>query len=144
MPTEKGIVIETNDGTAWVKTEKSSACESCSSRGSCLALGGGNDMKVKAINTIGAASGDRVVLSFRSSSLLKATFFLYMFPVLCLIGGATAGLLLAPRWNVNDQTLSAVTGFFCFFVSIIIIRVRGNKMSLKDEYKPKIIRIVKR
>jgi sigma-E factor negative regulatory protein RseC len=143
VTTEKGIVLEVGDNTAWVKTEKSGACESCCAKGACLPIGGGNDMKVEAINTAGAASGDRVVLSFGSSSLFKATFFLYMFPILCLVGGAVSGMLLAPMFGVDEEAFSAIIAFACFLGSIIVIRVRGRKMSQKDEYKPKIIRVVR-
>ena len=144
MATEKGVVVEVGDDTAWVKTEKSGACDSCCAKGNCLSVGGGNDMKVEAINIAGAATGDRVVLSFGSSSLFKATFLLYMFPILCLIGGAIAGMILAPLFNVDEQALSVIISFSCFLGSVFIIRVRGNKMSQKDEYKPKIIRILRR
>jgi sigma-E factor negative regulatory protein RseC len=143
VATEKGVVVDVGDDTAWVKTEKSGACESCSARGACIPIGGGNDMKVEAVNTAGASVGDRVVLSFGSSSLFKATFFLYMFPILSLVGGAIAGMLLAQILAVDEQALSAITAFSCFLGSVIIIRVRGKKMSLKDEYKPKIVRVVR-
>ena len=143
MATEKGVVVEVGDNTAWVKTEKSGACESCCAKGACLPIGNGNDMKVETINSVGAAIGDRVVLSFGSSSLFKATFFLYMFPILCLVGGAIAGMILAPILEVDEQGLSAIIGFACFLCSIVIVRIRGNKMAQKDEYKPKIVRIVR-
>ncbi|MBW1814917.1 MAG: SoxR reducing system RseC family protein [Deltaproteobacteria bacterium] len=144
MATEKGVVVEVGDDTAWVKTEKSGACESCCARGACLPIGGGNDMKVEAINIAGAATGDRVAFSFGSSSLLKATFLLYMFPILCLISGAIAGMILAPLFSVDEQALSVIIGFSCFLGSVFIVRAKGNKMSQKDEYKPKIIRILRR
>jgi sigma-E factor negative regulatory protein RseC len=144
VATEKGIVIEVDDDTVWVKTEKSGACESCSSKGSCLPAGGGTDMKVEVINTAGATIGDRVVLSFGSYPLFKATFFLYMFPVLCLITGSIAGMMIAPLFDIDEQTLSAIIGISCLLGSFVIIKTRGNKMSQKDEYKPKIIRILRR
>lgn len=145
MATEKGVIIEVNDGTAWVKTEKSGACESCCAKGACHPFGGGNDkeMKVEVINTMGASVGDRVVLRFDSLSLFKATFLLYMFPILCLIGGAILGMVLAPLLHLDEQVISAVIGISCFLGSLLIIKIRGNKMSEKDEYKPKIVRIVR-
>jgi sigma-E factor negative regulatory protein RseC len=145
VATERGLVIEANAGVAWVKTEKSGACESCCARGACLPIGGGGtDMKVEAINTAGAIPGDRVVLSFGSSALLKATFFLYIFPVICLIGGAIAGMIAAPFVQMDEQVLSAILSFSSFLGAVVIIRARGNKMAQKDEYKPKIIRILRR
>ncbi len=144
MTTEEGIVVEAGAGIAWVKTEKSGDCASCAAAGSCIPFGGGNHVKTEVINTVGAAPGDRVVLSFSSSSLLKAAFFLYMFPILCLIAGAIAGMMIAPLLAIDEQVLSAVVGFSSLLGAIVIIRVRGDNMSQKDEYRPQIIRILKR
>lgn len=145
MATEKGIIIEVNDGTAWVKTEKSGACESCCAKGACHPFGGGNDteMKVEVVNTMRASVGDKVVLRFDASSLFKATFLLYMFPILCLIGGAISGMVLAPTLHLDEQTFSAAIGILCFLGSLVIIKITGNKISRKDSYRPKIIRIVR-
>ena len=82
MATEEGIVFKLGDagpGTAWVKTTRSSACAGCSSRDACHAEGGGKEMEVEAINTARARVGDRIVLNIKTSSLLKATFLLYVF-----------------------------------------------------------------
>jgi len=144
VATEKGIVIEVNAGMAWVKTEKSGACESCCSRDTCLPIGGGKDMKVEVINNAGASPGDRVVLSFASSSLLKATFFLYMFPIICLMVGAIGGMMLAPSFDMDEQLFAAIIGFTSFLGAVLIVRIGGNKMSQKDKYKPKIIRVLRR
>lgn len=144
MATEKGVVVETHDGMAWVKTEKSGACESCCSREICMPIGGGNEMKVEVINTFGVSPGDRVVLRFGSSSLLKATFFLYMFPILCLLAGAIAGMVIAPFLHMDGQMLSAFLSFSLFIIAVIIVRLRGDRMAQKDEYKPKIIRVLRR
>ena len=76
MATEKGIVLRTDSEAAWVKTVRSSACEGCTAKGSCHSMGGGNEMEVKALNTAGARAGDRIVLSFETASLLKATFLI--------------------------------------------------------------------
>ena len=91
MATEQGIVIKTDSSAAWVKTIKTGACEGCSARGSCHSLGHSDQMEVKAINQAGAKVGDRIVLLFETSSLLKATFLLYVFPILLLIIGAAIG-----------------------------------------------------
>ena len=88
MATERGIVTRTDSRGAWVKTIKTGSCEGCSARGSCHSLSDRGDMEVKAINAAGAKVGDRIVMSFETASLLKATFLLYVFPILLLIIGA--------------------------------------------------------
>lgn len=142
MATEHGIVIRTDHGTAWVKTVKSGACEGCSSRGACHSLGRSDEMEVKAINLAGAKVGDRIVLSFATASLLKATFLVYLFPILLLMIGALLGQITAPSLNFNPAWFSAILGFSFFFAAFLVIRAATNKMAQKNEYQPKIIRIL--
>ena len=91
MATEEGIVIKIDSSTAWVKTTKTHACKACGARASCNVMGGGKEMEVEAINYAGAKVGEKVVLFFETSPLLKATFMLYVLPVLFLIAGAFIG-----------------------------------------------------
>ena len=144
MATEQGIVIKTDSSAAWVKTIKTGDCAGCSARGSCHSLGNNDEMEVKAINEAGAKAGDRIVLLFETSSLLKATFLLYVFPILLLIIGAAIGQELAPHIDFDPSGLSALTGFSFFIVAVLIIKARANKMALKKEYRPKIIKILTR
>jgi len=100
-------------------------------------------MKVESVNTVGAKKGDRVVLGFKSSSLLKATFLLYVFPILCLLAGAVGGQEIAPHVGMAPSGFSAVVGFLCFFIAILFIRAKGNQLAEKKDYRPEIIRIKK-
>lgn len=142
MATEQGIVIRTDSGEAWVKTVKSGACEGCTARGACHSLSDSGEMEVSAINEAGAKVGDRIVLSFETSSLLKATFLLYVFPILLLIIGAVIGQETAPYFNFNPSGFSAVIGFAFFFAAVLVIKVKANKLAKKNEYRPKIIKVL--
>lgn len=142
MATEEGVVIEINAGNALVTTTKTSACKGCAAKSSCNAMGGGKEMKVEAINLVGAQIGQNVVISFETTPLLKATFMLYMFPIIVLLIGAFTGQKLGFILNFNPSLCSAFTGFFFFGVSILFVRLQGNKMAKKAEYHPKIIRII--
>jgi sigma-E factor negative regulatory protein RseC len=143
MATEEGVVTKIESTTtAWVKTTKSGACKSCSARSSCHSLGGGEETEVEAINQAGAQIGQKVVLSFDTSPLLKATFLLYMFPILTMIAGAFIGQQLAPNFNLDTSLLAAIFGFLFFGLTLLFVRSKGNKMAKKDEYRPKIIRVI--
>ena len=142
MATEQGIVIKTDSGAAWVKTVKSGNCAGCSARGSCHAMGGDDQMEVKAINEVGAKVGDRIILSFKTSSLLKASFLLYVFPILLLIVGAAIGQEIAPRFEFNPSGLAAIMGFSFFFAALLIIKTTADKLAKKNEYRPKVIKIL--
>jgi sigma-E factor negative regulatory protein RseC len=143
MATEEGIVIKIETtATAWVRTTKTDACKACAARSTCHSVGGGKEMEVEAINHAGARVGQKVVLSFDTSPLLKATFLLYVFPIIAMIIGAFVGQHLAPNFNFDASILSAIFGFFFFGLTILFVRSRGNKLAQKDEYRPKIIRVI--
>ena len=142
MATERGIVIRTNSGTAWVKTIKTGACEGCSARGGCHSLGSQGETEVNAINEAGAKTGDRIVLSFETASLLKASFLLYVFPILLLVLGAVIGQETASYIGFDPSGFSAVVGFFFFFAAVLIIKLKADQLAKKKEYRPKIIKIL--
>ena len=87
MAKEEGIIITTDPGagTARIRTARTDACESCTAKGACDMIGGGKEMEVEAVNGVGAKVDDRVVFDIESASVLKATFLIYLFPVLCMI-----------------------------------------------------------
>ena len=142
MATEHGIVVKTEAGAAWVKTIKSGACEGCSARGSCHSMSDRGEMEVKAINEAGARVGDRIILSFETSSLLKASFLIYVFPILLLILGAAIGQEMAPYLNFDPSGFSAVIGFSFFIAAVLIMKFKANSLSKKNEYRPKVIKVL--
>lgn len=144
MATEQGIVIRTDARAAWVKTIKTGSCEGCSARGSCHSLSNRGEMEVEAINEAGAKAGDRIVLSIETASLLKASFLLYVFPILMLILGAAIGQESAPYFDFNPSGFSAVVGFSFFIGAVLIIKVKADKMALKKSYRPKVVKILHR
>jgi len=100
-------------------------------------------MEVRVINDIGAAEGDRIVLKLQTGSLLKATFLLYVFPILVLIAGAAIGQKYASLFGFNPGLFSVVAGFGFFSAAVLIVRIAANRMAAKDEYRPRIIKIIR-
>jgi positive regulator of sigma E activity len=68
---------------------------------------------------------------------------LYVLPVLFLIAGAFIGSKMAPFFNLNASALSVIIGFLFFGLIIIFVKSKGNKLAEKDEYRPKVIKILK-
>jgi len=144
MSTEQGLVIDTNADIATVKTLRSSACESCDQKKSCTTVGDKNEMQVKVKNKLGAKIGDTVIISIKTTSLLKAAFLLYIFPILFMILGAVIGKKLAPSFTLDESLTSVLSGVIFFCISFFLIRIKGKKMAFKEEYTPAILRIKKR
>lgn len=143
MPKEDGIVLRTGLGTARVKTSRTDSCESCTAKGACNMMGGGKDMEVEAVNEIGAKVDDRVVIAFESSSFLKVTVLIYLFPVLCMIGGALLGQKVSLIYDFNESLFTAGSAFFFFAAAFLLVRIIGNRMARKDAYRPRIVKILK-
>ncbi len=144
MATEEGIVFKMGSpgsGMAWVKTTRSSACESCSSRHACQAGESGKEMEVEAINTAEAGVGDRILLNIKTGSLLKATFLLYVFPILAMIAGALLGQTVGIMRGGDPSGMSALFAFLFFGLAFCVIRVAGRRLSKNVDYKPEIIKV---
>jgi sigma-E factor negative regulatory protein RseC len=139
--TETGVVFKAGHGTAWVRSTRTNACEHCAEKQTCKTLGGGKDVEVEALNPIGAREGDQVVLSFHSTSLFKLSFLIYIFPVLAMIGGALIGQNAAPNYDMDESAAAAIGCFLALAAAFLFIRLIGNRMSGKETYRPKIIRI---
>ena len=143
LTTEEGVVIKSDMATAWIKTTKTGGCKGCSARGSCHSLGGGKEMEVEAINIAGAGAGDRVVIGFETGSLLKASFLLYIFPILGLIFGAVIGNEIASAIGLNREAASLTVGFLFLILAFMFVRQRGNQLAKNNQYRPKVIRILR-
>ncbi len=142
MNTEQGIVIKVETKTAWIKTTKTGACESCSVKSSCHTLGGGKEMEVEAINEAGARIGDQVIIGFETASLLKVSFLVYIFPILGLIAGAIVGDTVASYFSMNKSLSALLIGGFAFFLCYLFIRKKGKQLAKDPGYRPKVIRIL--
>jgi sigma-E factor negative regulatory protein RseC len=144
LATAEGIVIKVNSSTAWVKCTRSAACESCKAKDFCDTVGGSDDdVEIEAINAAKAKVDDRVTISFKTSSLLKVSFLVYMVPVLFLILGVVIGDKIAAIFNYDQSIFSVLAGLLFLLAAFFFVKTKGSKMSKKDEYKPKIIRILK-
>jgi len=140
MIKENGIVTKANPSVAWVKTIRSAACESCSSKDSCGTSGSLEEMIVTVKNTINVVKGDHVVVGLESRPMLFLTFFLYVFPIISLTIGAIIGDSIAPSFQKDPSLISMVMGFVFFGLSFLIIRMKNNSLSKKKKFKPFLVR----
>jgi sigma-E factor negative regulatory protein RseC len=91
---ERGVVVGQGDGTALVRAHENPHCSGCAAAGSCRS-GAGEERVVEALNEVGAREGDEVLMAIPSGALLKASFQVYMVPVLGVLAGAGAAQAVA-------------------------------------------------
>ena len=147
MATEEGVVIKIGGQAkqiAWVKTVQSSACKSCSARHSCNPGTQGKEREVEALNLVGAKVGDLIQISIETGPLLKATFLLYIFPIICLMFGGLAGHRIGTAMGFDSSAAAALLAAICFIGALFIVRLKAGRMTVKTEYRPKITRVIGR
>lgn len=140
MITENGIVTDANASLAWIKTTRSSACESCATKKGCATAQNQKEMIVTVKNSLHVEKGDHVVIGLETKPMMYLAFLLYVFPILFLIAGAVIGDSLAPAFNINPSLLSIALGVFFFGMSFYFIRKKNNTLASEDAYKPFLVR----
>lgn len=140
---EEGVIISVNGDTARVSAKRSSACESCESRGACMRIGDTSDtMEINAINTAGGKAGDTVLISMESSSVIKIAILVYMLPVIALFAGVFLGLEIGRIYNVNQELSASINGIIISGMTYLIVRIIGKRIGKDKRYMPQIIKII--
>ncbi len=146
MMQETGIVTGLREnGLAFVKATGGESCGGCGCRGACQALGGGTERKITAVNRAGATVGDQVLLTIGSGSFLKASFVVYLLPILALVVGSVIGQKYSSQvWaGGNPETVSVLTGLFCLAVSFLVIRLFNTRFTQSEKYYPVIEKVIR-
>ena len=102
----------------------------------------GTDMVVRAINAANARVGDRVVISLKTGAFLRATFLIYLVPVIFLMIGAAAGHVIAGRLGMNPSAVAAVAGLGGLILAVMLVKRNAGRMAADVAYQPKIVRVI--
>lgn len=137
--TKTGVVKAVQGRMALVVTRLEPECESCKAKDACTSLGGGGaNAEVRVRNTVGAEPGDVVTISIRGSSVLKASFLVYMLPILAMVGGIVLGHFLSRLTSVDKNVLVGIFGLLAFSGTFVWLKKNGDKFSSKKEFIPEI------
>jgi len=140
---EEGFVIEVKGGLAVVRViEAGGGCASCASGGTCKA--GAEGRVVEAENRAGATPGQRVTLKIESGAFLKASFLVYMVPVIALFLGAGLGGKFGPAVypGITADVWQALAGVAFLALSILLIRLYDKKVKTSKAFRPVVDRVV--
>lgn len=143
MIDEEGIVVESRGGTALVRAVPGSQCSGCAAAGSCQS-GAGREREVEADNSLGAEAGERVVMSVPSGDLLKASFQVYMIPVIGVLLGAGAAqtvvqVMAGPAAAGAAAGLGGVAGVL---LSVLAVRAYRKRHPESAALRPRISKIL--
>jgi len=139
---EIGIVKSLNGNLARVAVERKSACDQC--KAGCELTEGGAEME--AVNEAGAKIGQRVRVAVKPFTYLKGSIYVYGIPALTLVLGAIIGKEMLPSFfkNYDPDTLSAISGFGAFLISIVAVKIWSTHAEKKIQYKPVIEEIIQK
>lgn len=108
---EQGTVVKKlGNGRIQVVVKRSDACNKCPSKGACMMLAESKEMLVEAHNQAGAEVGQKVVLSQSSSIILKASFTVYILPIIGLIMGVVIGKQISGLFGISPELLMPLLG----------------------------------
>ncbi|WP_045211165.1 SoxR reducing system RseC family protein [Desulfonatronovibrio magnus] len=123
---KNGKVLSVHQNMARVRIKRTSSCATCSCAGMCSPFGK-DWMIIEAQNLPGAREGQDVVVTYEVENELKASFILYIVPLISLILGAVLGAWADP---LENEDLSAVTGGF----GLLALTYIGIKMYSRKKY----------
>ncbi|AFL72660.1 SoxR reducing system RseC family protein [Thiocystis violascens] len=115
MIEERGTVVALSGDYAQVRTERRSACGTCTVQGACGTsllerYLGRRAVELTALNQIQAAVGDRVLVGISEQGLLAAAMAAYLAPILALLAGALLGEALGGAHGEAASLFGALLG----------------------------------
>ena len=118
MLEETATVVALAGAYVQVEIERGSACGACSARSGCgtsllARLLSRRRPQLRALNPIGAAPGDKIVIGMPEQGLVGASFAAYLVPLVGLLAGAVAGKRLggSELAAILGATLGLAAGF---------------------------------
>ncbi|WP_319407748.1 SoxR reducing system RseC family protein [uncultured Desulfosarcina sp.] len=138
-----GFVVEEGDnGRVMVVAEKGQGCGSCNSVSQCHGTRATRSEKTLAFNPIGAAVGDRVLLTVASGALLSRMAVLYLLPVFGMLTGAFTGAFMFHGGDGPSGGTSIAFGLAGFVLGFMLSVAISRFWSAARPVLPVITRIV--
>ncbi len=129
---EIAVVDHTEGDLIAVKLKRATACgENCASCGGCSLT----EKTAFAVNTAGASAGDTVILEMNTSKVLKASFMVYILPIIVFIAVYFIAEYISGREGI--AALSGVAGMVLTFIGDIIWDKK-----VRDKYKLEAVKII--
>lgn len=141
MIEESGTVLAIKDGIAQVETIRTSSCNSCRARHACghraiAKVSNSNRMLMQVAAPDSLQVGQHVTVGIPEDTLLQASMWMYLVPLLGLVAGAALPSL------VTEQTLVSVVGAIGGFAGGLWAAKRKSSMEADNpDFHPRVIKI---
>ena len=140
MIEEPGQVVAVEQDRIWVQTIRLSACQSCAAQKGCgqkllNSMSAGRAQQIAVQNHLGARVGDQVVIGIPESALLAASAWVYLVPLLAMIGTA----ILAQKWLQWPDSGVALAGAIGLALGFVLVR-RASVQREESRFQPRLLR----
>lgn len=135
---EKAVVSYTEGEFAFLETHNNPSCDNCSSKSGCGQVSSiftfKPKNKLKVNNTFNLKAGDEVIVAMPYDKLLKATFLMYVLPLLLLFMFALIAKLAL------GEPASMIAGILGLLTGLLLVNKYSQQKIIADQYRPKLIR----
>lgn len=145
MMTETAQVITTEGDYAWVETQRKTTCGSCAVQKGCgtsvlAKVLGNRTSRIRVVNTIGASTGEMVVIGVEDGMLVRTSFAVYAMPLILLLLGGLAGGMLADalQWEAREGA-TATGGVLGLLLGFLWLRRYTQSIALDARHQPSLI-----
>lgn len=148
MIREEGIVVALEGAYAVVSGQRQKMCGTCHNANTCTVLSGGlgqRSIKVRAFNACQAQVGDRVFIEVSERSFLRASFLVYILPLVVLFAMVSWAryLIQTMGWQVDIEAYSALVGFISLAVTFYWLQRRSDRRGREDrESGPVVVEVL--
>ncbi len=145
MIEERARVVAIEDDQLLLEAETRAACNACAAKQGCgtsvLSKWVGRKFtRFQAPNTVNARVGDEVVVGLAEEAMLKGSVFVYLLPLLAMIGFALLADSLISTDTASRDLLVLVSAVAGFALMLVISRLFLATGSNKSKLTPVVLR----
>lgn len=140
---QDGYIVEIIDeNTAMLRMMRMSAWAKCNK---CVTVSSeSEEILVEVDNSIGAKVGDHVMVSMEHMNILKATFLVYVIPMILLIFGIVGSYYILDGIGFSGvkEVVATIIGIILMALSYIYLKINDKKFRESREYVPVVTKIL--
>ena len=145
MIEQGATVVAVEEQTAWVETQRHSACGACAMNKGCGAgtlarAFGFKSPRLRVLNSQGVSVGDQVVIGIDERALVRGSFAAYMMPILFMLGFAMLGESFFAEWlAIKSDVVSLSFGIAGLIVGLLWLSRYNLRVGHDSRYHPVIL-----
>ena len=145
MIEEIATIIDTEGEFALVETQRKTTCGSCAANKACgtavlSKVIGRRSSQINAINTLGARTGEKVVIGIQEQALIKGSFAVYLVPLIALFVGALLGDVFNRSQGVQQEGIIILFALLGLAAGFLWVSKFSHKVRSDSRYQPVILR----